>query len=103
MSAAMSDRSNVQEFAALDAFGRLMAVSEKIRRSGLDAENTVDVYLAVTLHLVLATSWGGNVVDFLRNAAEEYDSEPIEWFLRLDSEIEAERLRQGPRHRKDMT
>ena len=97
------DRTNEQRRTAVEAFGRLMAVSENICRDGLDADDTAAVFLAVTLNLVWETSWGDNAVGFLRSAAEEYDGEAIEWFLRLDSEIEAERIRHGPGHRKDMT
>ena len=86
------DRTNEQRRTAVEAFGRLMAVSENICCDGLDADDTADVFLAVTLNLIWETSWGDNVVGFLRSAAEEYDSEAIEWFLRLDSEIEAERV-----------
>ena len=88
----MSGRTNLEQIAAVDAYRRLMAVSEKIRRGGLDAEDTVNVFLAVTLNLVLATSWGDNVVGFLRNAAEEYDSEVAELLRQLYSEFEAKRF-----------
>ena len=97
----MNIRTNLQEIAAVDAYKRLMAVSEKIRRGGLDAEDTVNVFLAVTLNLVLATSWGDNVVGFLRNAAEEYDSEVAKSLRQFYSEFEANRLRQGPEIKKD--
>ncbi len=70
--------------AAVDAYKRLMTVSEKIRRTGLDAEEVVNVFLAVTLNLVLATSWRDNVVGFLRDAAEQYDNEIENLLQELD-------------------
>ncbi len=88
----MSGRTNLEQIAAVDAYRRLMAVSEKIRRCGLDAEDTVNVFLAVTLNLLLATGWGDNVVGFLRNAAEEYDSEVAESLRQLHSEFEEQRF-----------
>ena len=88
----MSGRTNLEQIAAVDAYRRLMAVSEKIRRCGLNAEDTVDVFRAVTLNLVLATSWGDNVVGFLRNAAEEYDSEIAELLRELHRQFEEQRL-----------
>ncbi len=74
--------------AAVDAYKRLMAVSEKIRRTGLDAEDTVNVFLAVTLNLVLATSWRDNVVGFLRDAAEQYGNEVENLLQELDRQAE---------------
>ena len=71
---------------AIDAYKRLIAVSEKIRRTGLDAEDTVNVYLAATLNLVLATSWRDNVVGFLRDAADEYHNEVEQLLQELDRE-----------------
>ena len=69
---------------AVDAYKRLMAVSEKIRRTGLDAEDTVNVFLAVTLNLVLATGWRDNVVGFLRDAADQYGNEVEDLLQELD-------------------
>ncbi len=73
---------------AIDAYKRLISVSEKIRRSGLDAEETVNVFLAATLNLVLATSWRDNVSGFLRDAAEQYSNEVDDLLQELDRQIE---------------
>lgn len=88
----MNNRTNLQQIAAVDAYNRLMAVSENIRRTGLNAEDVADIYLLVTLNLVLATSWRDDVAGFLRDAAEEYDSEVAESFRELHLRFEGERL-----------
>ena len=74
--------------AAVAAYQRLMTVSEKIRRTGLDAEDVVNVFLAVTLNLVTATSWRDNVVGFLRDAAEQYGEEVENLLQELDRQAE---------------
>ena len=74
--------------AAVDAYKRLMTVSEKIRGTGLDAEDTVNIFLAVTLNLVLATSWRDNVIGFLRDAAEQYGKEVEDLLQELDRQAE---------------
>ena len=87
----MNDRTNIQQFDATDAYKRLLSVSEKMRRGGVDAEDMVNVFLAVTVELVLATSWRENVEEFLRNAAEEYDLQIEESLRELHGQFESER------------
>jgi len=87
----MNNRTNHQQVAAIDAYKLLMAVSENIRRTGLNAEDVANIYLLTTLNLVLATSWGDDVVGFLKDAAKEYDSEVAESFRELHLRFEAER------------
>ncbi len=88
----MNNRTNLQQVAAVDAYNRLMAVSDRIRRTGIDAEDVANIYLAVTLNLVLATSWKDDVAGFLREVAEQYDGEVAESFRELHLRFEEERL-----------
>jgi len=88
----MNNRTSLQQVAAVDAYKLLMAVSENIRRTGINVEEVADIYLLVTLNLVLATSWGDDVVGFLKDAAKAYDSEAEESFRELHLRFEAERL-----------
>ena len=88
----LNNETNLRQVAAIDAYKQLMAASENIRRTGLNAEDIADIYLLVTLNLVLATSWRDDVAGFLREAAEEYDSEVAESFRELHLRIEVERL-----------
>ncbi len=78
--------------AAVDAYKRLMAVSEKIRLTGLDAEDVANIYLAAACNMILETSWGDNVVGFLRDAAEQYDNQIAESFRELHLRFEEDRL-----------
>ena len=69
-----------------------MAVSDRIRRTGIDAEDVANIYLAVTLNLVLATSWKDDVAGFLREVAEQYDGEVEESVGELHLRFEGDRF-----------